>query len=252
MSLRERKKVKYTFDSDEDIESDGEDSKPAQPIKKKARAEPALPAPLSTSHMRIEKILSHQISPLDRWQQILSEMNTREVVRGSVFENMEESTERFLCKWVGLSYVHCSWETKAALQKMTVNGSRMVNKLLTRTEEEPDVDVAAYTVIERILGYMLVPGEEGGDFAMSPRGRSNSSGSMDGWGDGTGDQDTSMSPAGTVASPAGKKRRSKQKQDDRCATAPPPLHLPPHFLHPNQPSFYASATANPKLTNSNM
>jgi hypothetical protein len=210
MSLRERKKVKYTFDSDEDIESDGDDFKSNMPKKVVKAKAPALPAPLATSTMRIERILAHQISPLDRWQPILSEMNTREVVNGSVFANQEEHTERFLCKWVGLSYLHVSWETKVALQRLTVNGSRLVNKLLTRTEEEPDVDVASYTVIERIIGYMVVPAEEG---AMSPRGRSGSTGSMDGWG-GEADQ-TPGSPAGTISSPAGKKRNRQKKQDDR-------------------------------------
>ncbi|CAJ1968173.1 unnamed protein product [Cylindrotheca closterium] len=83
--------------------------------------------------MKIQRILASRTETRRKWREIVSQMNTSEVTDGSrwfqessVLRAKEEEEdedddelslheERFLVKWSGLSYLHCSWETQKDL-----------------------------------------------------------------------------------------------------------------------------------------
>jgi hypothetical protein len=66
---------------------------------------------------KIERILASRKETNKKWKEICDKINTSEVENGSRWlqsnegRNDNEVEERFLIKWEGLSYLHCSWET---------------------------------------------------------------------------------------------------------------------------------------------
>jgi hypothetical protein len=117
--------------------------------------------------LRIEKILAYRTMPAARWKTVMLEMNTKDIVNGSMFidetGSAAEHKERYLVKWAGLSFVHVSWETPSDLQVLTVNGKRLVKNfeasLAEGTAEDND-DVSEYTAIERIVDYQVHMAED--------------------------------------------------------------------------------------------
>jgi len=74
--------------------------------------------------MKIQRIIASRSETQKVWRDICSHMNTSEVDNGSRwFQDSGESSEedemkfeeRYLVKWSGLSFLHCSWETKEDL-----------------------------------------------------------------------------------------------------------------------------------------
>lgn len=71
--------------------------------------------------MKFNKIIAAQSLTLKEWEKKCEKMNTTEITNGSRW--IQEKTdrdpnkyeERFLVKWEGLSYLHCSWETEKDL-----------------------------------------------------------------------------------------------------------------------------------------
>ena len=71
--------------------------------------------------LKFNKIIAAQSLTLAEWEKKCSTMNTTEITNGSRW--IQEKTdrdpskyeERFLVKWEGLSFLHCSWETEKDL-----------------------------------------------------------------------------------------------------------------------------------------
>lgn len=71
--------------------------------------------------MKFNKIIAAQSLSLADWEKKCSTMNTTEITNGSRW--IQEKTdrdpnkieERYLVKWEGLSFLHCSWETEKDL-----------------------------------------------------------------------------------------------------------------------------------------
>jgi hypothetical protein len=121
--------------------------------------------------LKIHRILASRTETLATWKVICSNMHTSEIDTGSRWyqettndtvdlENVFE--ERFLIKWTDLSYLHCSWETQADLEKYTLNSAKipmtiffrkMHNGVLFSSDERCDGDYfdPAWTQVERIL-----------------------------------------------------------------------------------------------------
>ena len=71
--------------------------------------------------MKFNKIIAVRNTTLGEWKEICSKMNTTEITNGSRWIQEETDRdpnkfeERFLVKWEGLSFLHCSWETQKDL-----------------------------------------------------------------------------------------------------------------------------------------
>jgi hypothetical protein len=116
--------------------------------------------------LRIEKILAFRTMPAARWKTVLSAMNTKDIVNGSMFidetGSAVEHKDRYLVKWAGLSFVHVSWETPGDLQQLTINGKRLIKTFEAALAEglaSDNDDVSEYTAIERIVDYQVVEEE---------------------------------------------------------------------------------------------
>ncbi len=71
--------------------------------------------------VKINKIIAARSMTLAEWEKVCFKMNTSEVTYGSRWiqeetdRDPETYEERFLVKWEGLSFLHCSWETEKDL-----------------------------------------------------------------------------------------------------------------------------------------
>ena len=99
---RPRKTVKYTFSSDDEEEY----VEPVKKQKKQPKAEETVLVPLPpppTSNLLVERLLCRREMSDARWNQLLLEMNTREVTNGSLFHaTPTPASERFLGKVANL------------------------------------------------------------------------------------------------------------------------------------------------------
>lgn len=102
--------------------------------------------------MKFNKIIAAQSLTLAEWEKKCSTMNTTEITNGSRW--IQEKTdrdpskyeERFLVKWEGLSFLHCSWETEKDLiefceqtkTKMSTFFRKAENGLLYDSDERLD------------------------------------------------------------------------------------------------------------------
>ena len=118
--------------------------------------------------MKINKIIAAKSLTLREWKQVCEKMNTTEITNGSRWiqeedplQDPEKYEERFLIKWDGLSYLHCSWETEkdlvefidGAKNRLSTFFRKSENGLLFDADERLDGDYfdPSWTQIERIL-----------------------------------------------------------------------------------------------------
>jgi len=141
-------------DSEEDEDSEGGDSE---------------------EDLQIQRIIACRTTTVKEWKDIMSKMNTTEVIGGtrlvdpddpdaaSPFDGKddEEEEERFLVKWTDVGFLHCSWETKEELLS-EVNNARAyiatfnrknIDGYLFDIDERADGEYfdPAYIQIDRIL-----------------------------------------------------------------------------------------------------
>eukprot|EP00588_Corethron_pennatum_P012262 CAMPEP_0194266774 /NCGR_PEP_ID=MMETSP0169-20130528/1566_1 /TAXON_ID=218684 /ORGANISM="Corethron pennatum, Strain L29A3" /LENGTH=2264 /DNA_ID=CAMNT_0039007537 /DNA_START=251 /DNA_END=7045 /DNA_ORIENTATION=+ len=122
----------------------------------------------STDKLKIRFIVASRHERASRWTEILRGMNTTEVENGSMWfqESAAEGgpdafEERYLVKWDGLSYLHCSWETEADIVAQVENGGAYLRTffkkadggLLFSADERGDGDYfdPSFCQIERVL-----------------------------------------------------------------------------------------------------
>lgn len=102
--------------------------------------------------MKFNKIIAAQSLTLAEWEKKCATMNTTEITNGSRW--IQEKTdrdpskveERYLVKWEGLSFLHCSWETERDLvefceqakTKMSTFFRKAQNGLLYDADERLD------------------------------------------------------------------------------------------------------------------
>jgi hypothetical protein len=121
------------------------------------------------SEMKIQKIIASRSETRKRWQEICSKINTSEIENGSRWiqekdddiTTMDQLEERFFIKWVGFSFLHCSWETRRDLTKFIEKSSTLIRNFLTKfpsglcfnAEERGDGDYfdPSYVEIDRIV-----------------------------------------------------------------------------------------------------
>ncbi len=131
------------------------------------------------SEMKIQRIIAVRSEPRWKWKEICKNIHTSEIESGSRwFQDDEEEEgeaggdnenksrndtfeERFLVKWAGLSFLHCSWETKddlieqveGAKTYLTTFFRKSVNGLLYDADDRLDGDYfdPSYVQIDRIL-----------------------------------------------------------------------------------------------------
>jgi hypothetical protein len=121
------------------------------------------------SEMKIQKIIASRSETRKRWKEICSKINTSEIENGSRWiqekdddlTTMNQVEERFLIKWVGFSFLHCSWETMRDLTKFVEKSSTLIRNFLTKfpsglcfsAEERGDGDYfdPSYVEIDRIV-----------------------------------------------------------------------------------------------------
>lgn len=102
--------------------------------------------------MKFNKIIAAQSMTLGEWEKKCSKMNTTEITNGSRWiqektdRDPDKYEERFLVKWEGLSFLHCSWETEKDLiefceqakTKMSTFFRKAENGLLYDADERLD------------------------------------------------------------------------------------------------------------------
>ena len=102
--------------------------------------------------MKFNKIIAAQSMTLAEWENTCSTMNTTEITNGSRWiqeksdRDPSKYEERFLVKWEGLSFLHCSWETEKDLiefceqakTKMSTFFRKAENGLLYDADERLD------------------------------------------------------------------------------------------------------------------
>ena len=72
---------------------------------------------------KIQRIIASRTEKRSKWREICAKIHTSEIDTGSRWfqESPEDDEaddtfeERFLIKWAGLSYLHCSWENRKDL-----------------------------------------------------------------------------------------------------------------------------------------
>lgn len=127
--------------------------------------------------VKMQRILASRSMTRARWREVCRKMNTSEVDNGSRwFQDGAEGDdggadgaaaddgvfeERFLVKWAGLSFLHCSWETQDDLVAQVDNAKtylttffrRAENGLLFDADERGDGEYydPGYVQIERVL-----------------------------------------------------------------------------------------------------
>jgi chromodomain-helicase-DNA-binding protein 1 len=127
---------------------------------------------------KIQRIVAARSERRRVWREVCSKINTSEIENGSRWfpdddeEEQKDSTvsdetfeERFLIKWDGLSFLHCSWETQKDLVDQIDNAKayfstffrKSENGLLFTADERCDGDYfdPAYVQIDRILEVQL-------------------------------------------------------------------------------------------------
>ena len=104
--------------------------------------------------MKINKVIAAKVVSLKEWDAVCTELSTPEVgsngsrlVQGSsrklASHKRRQLEERFLVKWDGFSFLHCSWETERDLVKycegakgrLTTFRRKATNGLLYSEEE---------------------------------------------------------------------------------------------------------------------
>ena len=118
--------------------------------------------------MKFNKIIACKSMKLKEWKDVCAKMNTTEVTNGSRWfqeddasVDLEKYEERFLVKWDGLSFLHCSWETEkdlvefcdGAKGRLSTFFRKAEGGLLYEADERLDGDYfdPSWITIERIL-----------------------------------------------------------------------------------------------------
>lgn len=120
---------------------------------------------------QLERIIASKNETFETWSKILDNVNTAEIQRGSRWfqpcynaESSDKNTfqERYLIKWAGLSYMHCSWETEDDLLEEVVNAKRYLTTFFRKSfqglfftpDERGDGEYfdPQYIQVERVLG----------------------------------------------------------------------------------------------------
>jgi len=130
--------------------------------------------------IKIERIIAARSERRKVWKTICSKINTSEIESGSRWYQEEDDVddetfeERFLVKWEGYSYLHCSWEKQNDLVELIDKGKnyfttffrKSMNGLLFSSDERCDGDYfdPSYTQIDRILE--VSPPEKGNKEAL--------------------------------------------------------------------------------------
>ena len=109
----------------------------------------------------VDQIIAIKSLSLSEWNKLGSSINTTEIDKGSRWiqepttahdiQSYYGNQERYLIKWSGLSYLHCSWETKEDLLELCTNGEECFAQF-----EERTVDGFLYRGDERKDGASLV------------------------------------------------------------------------------------------------
>jgi len=95
----------------------------------------------SQEEMKIQRIIASRSETIRSWHEICSKMNTSEVDNGSrwfqesteVDKSLDTYEERYLVKWNGLSYLHCSWETKEDLLELIETASTHLRNFFSKS-----------------------------------------------------------------------------------------------------------------------
>lgn len=118
--------------------------------------------------LKIQRIIGCKSERRSTWKEVCAKMNTSEITYGSMWdqkdresEDQEAFEERFLVKWNGLSYLHCSWETQTDLEEQTDNAKAYLATFFRKStqgylfspEERNDGDYfdPGFTQMERVL-----------------------------------------------------------------------------------------------------
>eukprot|EP00546_Thalassionema_frauenfeldii_P003334 CAMPEP_0178934636 /NCGR_PEP_ID=MMETSP0786-20121207/23988_1 /TAXON_ID=186022 /ORGANISM="Thalassionema frauenfeldii, Strain CCMP 1798" /LENGTH=2235 /DNA_ID=CAMNT_0020612471 /DNA_START=60 /DNA_END=6767 /DNA_ORIENTATION=- len=118
--------------------------------------------------IKIERIIAAKSERRKVWKTICAKINTSEIELGSRWyqeenDGVDDETfeERFLVKWEGYSYLHCSWEKQNDLVELIDKGKsyfttffrKSINGFLFSSDERCDGDYfdPSYTQIDRIL-----------------------------------------------------------------------------------------------------
>ena len=109
-----------------------------------------------TQPLKVEHILQRKVLSLERWERDLRDSNTAQITKGSIFVQEDPlmlEEERFLVKWVGLSYIHLSWESKEDLSLETEGADRKIDHFLEKLKDGYDdrCTWSQHVGIERIL-----------------------------------------------------------------------------------------------------
>jgi superfamily II DNA or RNA helicase len=124
----------------------------------------------SQEEMKIQKIIASRSETRKKWADICKTFNTSEVDNGSrwfqepakhIGKSADTYEERYLVKWSGLGYLHCSWETKDDLLELVDTASTHLRNFFAKSQggyffsadERGDGDYfdPGYVGIERIL-----------------------------------------------------------------------------------------------------
>lgn len=107
---------------------------------------------------KINKIIACKSMTLKEWKDVCSKMNTNEITNGSRWiqekeldgADLEKCEQRFLVKWDGLSFLHCSWETKTDLVELCEGAKGRLSTFFRKAEGG-----LLYDVDERLDGVSL-------------------------------------------------------------------------------------------------
>ena len=107
---------------------------------------------------KINKIIACKSMTLKEWKDVCSKMNTNEITIGSRWiqekeldgADLEKCEQRFLVKWDGLSFLHCSWETKTDLVELCEGAKGRLSTFFRKAEGG-----LLYDVDERLDGVSL-------------------------------------------------------------------------------------------------
>lgn len=158
---RRRAKKRHSIQSDVSDESQSDDSASDTDSEDEEDEEP----------LKVQRIIAARTERKSKWREICQIMNTSEVDNGSRWfqETLAKDAadaddrfeERFLIKWAGLSYLHCSWETRADLIELVEGAKTYLTTFFRKSQDgylfgpdernDGDYFDPAYTQIDRIL-----------------------------------------------------------------------------------------------------
>jgi hypothetical protein len=167
---RTTKKSRNSRSSTEEESDWSDEEEPDADSVQRHSKSPARPASRKEDNKeyKIQKLLASRTETRARWREICNDINTAEIHRGSRWfqdddknGGDDEVEERFLVKWSGLSFLHCSWESREDILDEIEGSQRFFTSFAQRSEngfiysadERMDGDYfdPAFVEVDRIL-----------------------------------------------------------------------------------------------------